>query len=122
MTVYIPQEPKPNRQNWVPDFSSALQYGEIAFVFESHEKVYAIPAPSLFKARRLLENFNYKEDYILIHTAGDPMAQIVVDMVLRELDPEYINFLYWDRKREPDGTRKTGAGFYVPKTLKLKGV
>jgi len=115
MTVYVVQQPKPNKSGFLPDFSSAADFGEMKFIFSSDEKVFAIPGPSLTKAKRELKVFNQEEDYILWHNAGDPAAMYAVLIALMaEHNPSKINFLYWNRKRDSSGNREPHAGFYVP--------
>lgn len=114
-TIYIPQQPMPNkRTGWAPDLSSALQYGKIEYIFQGGEKCYALPGPSLFKARKALENFDPENDYILWPGVGDPAALFATLLALMLHNPDQIRFLYWDRKRDDDGNREKGRGFYVP--------
>jgi len=120
MTVYVVQQPRPNKKGWTPDLSSASEYGNLFYIFEPNEKVFALPGPSLFKARKILrERFNENEDYILWPSAGDPMAFACLMLALGELNLHEVNFLVWDRKRR-GGVRVENAGFYVPTKFKLR--
>ena len=120
MTVWVIQQPVPNRQGWMPDFSSAIEYGEIQYIFGANEKVYALPGPSLFKARKLLrERFNSEKDYVLWPNTGDPMACIIACMVLGEMEFDDVKCLYWNRKRDEDGNRDSKSGFYFPINVSL---
>lgn len=121
MNVYVIQQPVPNATGWMPDFSIATEYGKIQYIFEGGEKVHALPGPSLFKVRKLLrEKFDHTKDYILWPNTGDPMACIIACIALGELDIEYINCLYWNRKRNSDGVRDAKLGFYSPIKINLK--
>lgn len=125
MTVWIIQQPRPNARNWQPDFSSAEKYGEFRFVYDSHEKVYALPNPSMHKASRLLKEFNYETDYLLWPNIGDPQAMFafMFGFCLTHLgNIDYVNVLQWNRKREEDGTRDPSSGFYVPVRYNFKAV
>lgn len=119
MTVYVVQQPTPNKHGWQPDLSSAAQYGAIKFCFDSTDKVYALPGPSLFKARKMLRDFDYENDYILWPNLGDPMAMAAFMLALKDINMNYVTFLQWSRKREEDGTRDVNNGFYVPITFRL---
>ena len=121
MTVYIPQQPMPNkRTGWTPDLSSAAEYGKIEYVFAGGERVYALPGPSLFKAKKILRDFNPEEDYILWPGVGDPAALYATLLALMSHDPASIRFLYWDRKRDSNGQRDRNSGFYVPCNFMIK--
>jgi len=121
MTVYVVQQPVPNKNGWMPDFSNAAEYGEIQYIFNADEKVYALPGPSLFKVRKLLrETFDYKKDYILWPNIGDPMSCIITAAAIGEMGYDYIKCLYWNRKRDADGNRDAKAGYYFPIQINLK--
>ena len=121
MTVFVVQQPRPNKNNWVPDLSSAAEYGPLEYVFDSHEKVFALPGPSLFKAAKLMrDKFNFEKDYILWPSAGDPMAFAALMLAFKDLNIDYIHFLIWDRKRDATGQRDPRNGFYVPVKFVLK--
>jgi hypothetical protein len=120
MTVYIVQQPRPNKSGWTPDLSSSAKYGPLEYIFDSSEKVYALPGPSLFKARKILRNFNPEEDYFLWPNVGDPMACIISTIALAERNIDFFRILYWDRKREVSGERKRNEGFYIPIKISLK--
>ena len=119
MTVYVVQQPTPNKNGWQPDLSSAAEFGTIKFVFDSSDKVYALPGPSLFKARKVLKDFNYEKDYVLWPNLGDPMAMAAFMLAMRDIDMDKVTFLQWSRKRGEDGERIPGSGFYVPITFRL---
>lgn len=117
MTVFIIQQPRQNRHNWQPDFSSAEKYGELRFVFDAHERVYALPNPSMKKAQRTLKDFDFEKDYILWPNIGDPQAMFAFAFAFgleQLLAVDYVNVLQWNRKREEDGSRDPSVGFYVP--------
>lgn len=118
--VYIPQPPPPTRNGWVPDLSSAIEFGRLQYVFDAGEKVYALPGPSMFKARKALRDFNPKEDFILWPNTGDPASLWITLIVAMEHDPEFIRFLYWDRKRTTSGERDGRKGFYVECKIPIK--
>lgn len=111
----------PNRRTgWMPDLSSASEYGNIKYIFSGGEKVYALPGPSLFKASQELKGFNPKEDFVLWPGVGDPAALFTTIIAIMRFNPEKITFLYWDRKRDPEGNRSKSQGFYVPCTITIQ--
>lgn len=119
-TVFVIQQPRPNNSGWLPDLSSASSYGKIEYIFDSHEKVFALPGPSLFKARKALKDFDCEKDYLLWPGVGDPAAMTVTLLALAEKDMPFLKQLYWDRKRNDDGARHPTSGFYVPLTFNIK--
>lgn len=119
MTVYVTQQPVPNAKGWTPDLSSASEYGKIEFVFNGGEKIYALPGPSMNKARQMLKNFNAEEDYILWPGSCDPASLKVCMIVLVLLGVHKIKTLYWDRERDRDGNRSKSRGFYKPVTFEI---
>lgn len=119
-TVYVIQQPRPNQVGWMPDLSSATDYGKLEFVFDAHERVYALPGPSRFKATKVLKGFNPEEDYILWPNVGDPAAFAIVMDVIASMDVDLYKMLYWDRKRNQEGKREKNMGFYVPVTVNRK--
>lgn len=120
MTVFVIQQPSLNSRGWMPDLSSAASYGNIEYIFLGGEKVYALPGPSLFKARKVLREFDPDKDFVLWPGMGDPMAYAVAMIALSELGLDHIKFLYWDRTRDSDGGRTGHKGFYVPIPIHIK--
>lgn len=124
MTVYVTQRPRPNSKGWQPDLSSANRYGELQFIFESDERIYALPGPSLFKARKTLVTFDHEKDFILHPHMTDQIAGWVAVAALlsrNEVDvPPFVNFLYFDRVRKEDGTRTGQDGHYYPIKLEFR--
>ena len=117
MTVYVTQQPMPNKLNWVPDLSPAAPYGKLVFVFAGDEAPFTAPNKSMTKAQDVLAHFNSKEDYLLWPNTGDPAAQWICIMALASMGVEEITFLYWSRVRHDDGTRSRSKGNYVPVTI-----
>ena len=123
MTVFITKQPVPDSKGWVPDLTPALKYGAIKFVFSGSEKVYALPGPSLHKARRLLlKEFDHTRDFLLHPNTQDQVSLICCMTAILELRPEYVNLLYFDRIRQEDGSRNRRLGTYYPIKLELRKV
>lgn len=120
MTVFVAQQPMPSKSGWMPDLSSAAEHGPIQYVFDTSDKVYALPGPSLFKARKALKNFDPEVDFFLWPGVGDPAALWACLIAMMGTDPEFITFLYWDRKRDSSGERDGRSGFYVPCKFNIK--
>lgn len=117
MTVYIVQRPKPNRHNWTPDLSPALQYGPLKYIFDEDESVTKSPKAGMKKAAKALENFS-SDDFILWTGTGDPSTLFAVIMVLTaRLDD--IQYLSWSRNQNDDGTWSKEKGGYNPMTLSV---
>lgn len=120
MTVFITKRPVSDRMGWVPDLSAANTYGPMEFIFEGHERVFALPMPSLHKARRSIgKNFNYERDFLLHPNSLDQMALICCLTAILDQRPPYINILYYDRAKNEDGTRNQRSGTYYPIKLEL---
>jgi hypothetical protein len=115
--VYVTQQPRANRHNWVPNLESAAQYGALRFIFAGDDRPYESPRLSTIKAARELAFFNWQEDFLLWPNSGDPAALLTAVLALSELlydDAEYITLLYWNRKSLGPGKHSTTEGFYVP--------
>lgn len=115
-TVYITQQPVKNRRNWVPNLEPATHYGKLQYIFSGDDKPFQNPRTSILHASRYLASFDWQNDFLLWPNTGDPASFMAAILALTELlydDAEYIQFLYWERKRTPEG-HSSREGFYVP--------
>ncbi len=110
--VFIIQDPGIAR-----DFSSATDYGSLYFLLEKNDRPSYDPKAVYSKLRRLLENNFSSSDYI-VWAGGDPMAPVLVGMVLREFGFSQFKNLRWERVRDRN-KKRTGEGYYVPVTVSL---
>ena len=115
--VYVVNRPTINKFGWTPDLSDASRYGKLEIIFESNEQPQFLPAPSIKKARRILEDFS-PEDYILWAGGGDPIAVMICCMIASEKSPT-VNVLRWERNIESGG-RDRRKGWYMPVALELR--
>jgi hypothetical protein len=110
--VFVIQDPGISR-----DFSSALDYGSLFFLLEKNDRPSYDPKIVHTKLQKILgDNFS-SEDYI-VWAGGDPMAPVLVGMVLEELGFDRFKNLRWERVRDRN-KRRTGEGYYVPVTIDL---
>ena len=116
--VFITQQPRPNRVNWMPNLSPASGYGQFVFVFGSDDVPWTDPDGAFDKANAVLKDFNPDEDYILWPNSGDPAACWVCLLLLARFPIDKLRMLYWERKLE-NGERHKGEGFYTPITFRL---
>ncbi len=112
MTVYIVQKPKPNRQNWMPDFTTAAQFGDFEFIFEAHHKVFRNTAEAATIADEKLRDFDPQKDYLL-WAASEPAAVYAAIMVLIARGHDAIRFLQWNRSGEGQ------PGYYAPMEIDI---
>lgn len=120
MTVFITKRPVSDRTGWVPDLSPATQYGPLEFIFEGQERVFALPQPSLHKARRTIgKSFEHDRDFLLHPNSLDQMALVCCLTAILEQKPPYINLLYYDRALNEEGVRDRRKGTYYPIKLDL---
>lgn len=119
MTVYVIQQPVPNRRNWTPDLTPATEFGAIKYIFSGSDHVYALPDSMMKKAQEALKNFHSENDYLLWPNTGDPAALWTACFALVLLGFEKVDILYWNRKQK-DGKRDYNSGFYLPITYQLK--
>lgn len=117
-TVYVVQEPKPGPQGYTYDISPAMQHGSIVFVFQGHEQPGVTPGPSMFKAKQIFKEFS--DDDFLLWAGGDPAALAIATMAAADANRGHINFLRWERERDPQGSR-TKRGYYMPVRISLRG-
>ena len=117
-TVYITNNPAPSkRTGWRPDLTSAIQYGQIKFVFEAEDPVSKRPVQAMEQAIELLKDFDPYEDYLCWASSADPISVYIVTMVLTgHYHHKDIQTLIWDR-----GGPDKKVGCYIPVTLRLPG-
>jgi len=77
------------------DLVPAMQYGELVPVVTENVSILD-NSPALEKIRRVLDDFDEANDYILC--IGSPILIFLVGNVLGEMGVEDINFLVWDKK------------------------
>jgi hypothetical protein len=118
MTVYVTQQPIPNRHNWIPDLSPAAKYGAIKYVFPSDCQIFQNTIKAVEIARDVLANFNPKEDFICWPTCGDPASLYIILMILGKFGHDNLTYLYWNRERNEDGSPRRDKGNYLPLTIK----
>lgn len=115
-TVYVTQQPKPNRLGWTPNLSGAAEFGKLAYVFSGSDTPYCDPERAMDEARHALHSFDPDEDYVLWPNSGDPASIWVVLMTLSRFPINKIRFLYWERKMT-GGVRSRTDGFYSPVSI-----
>ncbi len=114
MTVYVSQQPIPNRHNWTPNLEPATKYGALKFIFQGESQPYLKPQSALLHAMEILANFNQEQDYLLWPNTGDPTAMWCAILALTQLEFTRISFLYWNK---PRGNKQ---GYYAPMEFNLK--
>lgn len=113
MTVFVTQQPIPNKHNWTPDLTPAAQYGKLQYVFNQGPLFNEIKSAQR-AAEIALKHFDPETDYVCWPCAGDPAALYVIIMTLMKLGHRKINYLYWSRKLNHDGVRVRSSGEYLP--------
>lgn len=112
MTVYILQEPTSEK-----DLTSAAQYGALKPILSSEDNPSKNVMFSMNKLYNALCNYNPEEDYICC-PGGDPIVPLLAGATIERIGLEEVNYLVWNRDRDPSGVRK-GTGFYVPKKIQI---
>lgn len=116
--VYITQHPRPNRNNWSPDFSSAFKYGGVDFIFTADENPCEKIKQSIKVAVEKLKKFNPDEDYVCWPNTGDPVSLYITIQVLTTVYGfNTIKYLFWNKKRLPDGNTH---GYYLPVEVEVE--
>ena len=118
-TVFITQEPVPNRKGWMPDLSKAADYGAFDYVFPPRYQIHADTDAAVELAESKLANFNPETDFILYPNSGDPAACYVICMVLVAMGHDSVSFLYWNRAKDNTGNRLPNQGFYQPVKVRV---
>ena len=119
MTVYVTQQPTPNRRNWQPDLSPAAEYGKIKYIFQGGEQPFTNPANAISVARKELRDFNPETDFICWPNSGDPASLYATIMCLVDKGHKEITFLYWNRNRDANGQPLPDRGYYAPVKMSL---
>lgn len=114
MSVYVSQQPVPNRHQWVPNLEPATKYGALKFIFQGEDQPYMKPQKSLAQAKEILKDFDSDQDYLLWPNTGDPAAMWCAILALTSIGVEVIPFLYWNN---PRGNK---VGYYAPMQINLK--
>ena len=117
MTVYVTQQPTPNRKGWQPDLSPAAQYGAIKYVFDADTPVSSNPNIAQELAVERLLDFNPDTDYICYPNSGDPTSYAMVSGTLAWLGYEQFTVLAWNRDRDAQGNPRRDRGYYTPVTI-----
>lgn len=119
MTVHLLQQPAVHKSSgWTPDFSGAMQYGEMKVLLTADEKPSFMPGPLLHRIRQWAKNeFSYETDYLL-WAGGDPVTVALTACALTEAHVPYFQVLRWERERS-EGHR-TGGGYYIPVKIELR--
>jgi hypothetical protein len=124
--VYVVQEPKPDpkKNNWAPDFSTAVKYGALRFVYEQGYRGQSDPVAARDKLPDALGEFDPDIDHLLPLMVGgvDPANVWVVLLwigpLLKKEGYTFINFLYWDRGKGENGYTNEN-GYYKPCRIPL---
>ena len=111
-TVFLLQEPTSDK-----DLSSAAKYGRLEPIIASHDKPSQEIQKTMNKLYFALERFNPATDYICI-AGGDPIVPFLAGVAMERIGFESVKHLVWNRERAPEGG-KTGAGFYVPRSIPI---
>ena len=116
--VFITQQPRPNKQDWTPNFTPATRYGTLFYIFSASDRPSMDPDGAIFQAAEALEDFNPLCDYLLWPNSGDPGAVVAIMAVLARKQISKLTILNWER-RLVRGTRDVRQGFYTPITFRL---
>jgi hypothetical protein len=97
------------------DLSSAEDFGMIRHILPAGFQPSLEPRRAMEHMRRELDAFR-PGDFIT-STGGDLAGVFMAGLVLPEYHEGTINWLRWERKRAPDGSRLQRVGFYVPSII-----
>lgn len=113
--VFIVQEPKARKESgWLPDFSTAEEYGRLVHVFKaSHHPSYMNKLDLHKHLDMVLRDFDAHKDYIL-WSGGDAAALIHVSAYIAKRFGS-VQMLRWDNRRNEQKQRI--GGYYKPVTL-----
>lgn len=113
MTVYIIQEPKPNKHGWKPNIEPASRFGKLKYIFRADFQPCEDTAIALDIVAAALKHYDVRHDYILWPNAGDPAALWSVLLYLGAR-ASFVTLLYWNRPHREQ------PGFYYPVTFNLQ--
>lgn len=118
--VFVIQQPKPNRNNWVPNLEPATQFGAIHYLFNGQERPADDPDAALDDVIAMLEREEYQPDvdYILWPNTGDPIGVYATLLAIGQNYP-CCQVLNWDRKLVNGESSKT-EGFYTAVRFNLQ--
>ena len=90
MTVYVVQEPDPNK-----NILSASKYGDLKIILPARENMMFSPAPTVARLKKALKNFNDSDFLLLI---GDPAAIGFAIHYALQANRQQVKLLKWDRR------------------------
>lgn len=121
--VYIVQDPpfvrRPGKAAMTKDLSSAQRYGKLVKILEPGRQSSMEPGRCLMELVKALREFDPINDF-LCFPGGDPMSLALAFVALEYNGIREFQYLRWERERDLNGERMTGAGFYVPVKVSLK--
>ena len=100
------------------DVSPAAVYGDIIFILSAGDRTCSNPELSIEKLARGLENFKYKEDFI-VWAGGDPLSAIAAGAILFDLGITKFRFLRFEKNRASKPGQPVN-GFYSPVEVDLE--
>lgn len=108
--VFVIQQPQQVR-----DYSSASRYGAIEYLLQPNARPSLTPGPVLKKLVDTLQakKFNPETDYLL-WAGGDPLSMFLAGVALHQMGYSQIQFLVWERERDPETGLRKDVGFYTP--------
>lgn len=109
--VFVINQPRPRGGVQPYDLSSAMQYGDLIFVFRADQSTpSADPEWATRHAREILRDVTPND--FLIWAGGDPMGAVVASAIFADNTDGRVNYLKWERERTSGGER-TGRGYYI---------
>jgi len=114
-TVYLIAQPSLDREGRAPDTSPLAEHGEVVVLIRAGEYPSNNPQKAVKLLWERLQEYNPETDF-LAWAGGDTLAAVLVGMVLMDMGHRGLNWLRYDRPKDPKAPHKrTHIGArYVP--------
>ncbi len=111
-TVWLIQHP-----TFVRDFTDATKHGKIEVILDQYDAPGKLPVPCLHKIKSKLKDYAFG-DYFL-WCGGDPAALMLAGIVMKDLNINDVNWLRWEKIKDPRTGEYSDKGFYVPTNFEI---
>lgn len=106
------------RKEGGPDYDYLSTFGQLEYIITAGEYLIYDMERMVEKISERLDDFDAETDYI-VWVGGDPASSLAIGGILASKGIRTVNWLRFDRRTKPDGSRSPWTGNYVPIKLHL---
>lgn len=117
--VYLIAQPTVSRTKKNMNLDPLYEHGEIKVVLPVGDAPAFSPNKCVSVMSARFKEFDPEQDF-LVWAGGDTLAALMVGYLLHQRGFTVFNWLRYERKRLPDGTRTDDGAIYVPVRIDLR--